>query len=353
MDVATPSTPRILAGSLLVLLAGCAPGRESTGAPGPVPRPPPEAEPRPGAPHPGGGAAAPVAAAPASEPERSLGVADRGIWSDLDDQVQLALPTSLAPGRVEGVIAADESVLVLYVDGWPTKPYPLGGDTTLVIGARALPLRPGDAAELEPLLGPANLRQLDPGQAPSPGDRDGDHLPDPLDILIGAKKTAIQAGAYGGGYLRLAYPMGDVPRDLGVCTDVVIRALRNAGVDLQAELQRDIRRHRAAYPMVKGRGDPNIDHRRVKTLLPWFRRHADARAAALDDPKDPLRPGDIVFMDTFPSWAGPDHIGILSDVLGPSGRPLVINAWTHGFVTQEMDLLGWVPVTHRFRLRPD
>jgi uncharacterized protein YijF (DUF1287 family) len=143
--------------------------------------------------------------------------------------------------------------------------------------------------------------------------------------------------------------MGDMPRSQGVCTDVVVRSLRNAGLDLQAELHRDIKKSRRSYPMIKKGADASIDHRRVRTLLPWFVRHADARTTALDDAADPLRPGDIVFMDTL-ERPGPDHIGVVSDVLGESGLPLVVNAWTDGYVTQEMDLLGWVPVTHRFRL---
>ena len=61
-------------------------------------------------------------------------------------------------------------------------------------------------------------------------------------------------------------------------------------------------------------------------------------------------PGDIILMDTFPSRPGPDHIGIISDTIGPSGLPLVINNWTNGTVTSEMDLLSFVPVLYRFRL---
>jgi uncharacterized protein YijF (DUF1287 family) len=55
-------------------------------------------------------------------------------------------------------------------------------------------------------------------------------------------------------------------------------------------------------------------------------------------------------MDTFPSRSGPDHIGIISDTIGPNGLPLVINNWTNGTVTSEMDLLTFVPVLYRFRL---
>jgi uncharacterized protein YijF (DUF1287 family) len=92
--------------------------------------------------------------------------------------------------------------------------------------------------------------------------------------------------------------------------------------------------------------DPNINHRRVRTLLPWFRRHFAAVA-----PDEPFQPGDVVFFDTFPSRPGPDHIGIVSDTLGPKGLPLVINNWAPGAVDAEMDLLSWVPVTDRFRVK--
>jgi uncharacterized protein YijF (DUF1287 family) len=312
-----------------VVLAACA------GQP-PAPAPAPS-DPAPAA------AAAPAAPAitrdPDHAPESCLGVDDEGIWSDLDEQVQLALPAGLDRSRVEGVVSADGDTLVLYVDGWPTKPYPL------TAGA----LRPGDETELRGLLDDGNRRRLADGELAAPGDRDGDDLPDPLDILIGAKKTVAQASDYSGGYIDLEYPMGDIPRTMGVCTDVVIRSLRNAGLDLQVAVKKDIRASKKSYPMVKGDGDTTIDHRRVRTILPWFKRHADARTTALDDAADPLRPGDIIFMDTL-ERPGPDHIGIISDVLGESGLPLVINSWTDGYKTQEMDLLGWVPVTHRFRL---
>jgi uncharacterized protein YijF (DUF1287 family) len=218
-----------------------------------------------------------------------------------------------------------------------------------VVGARTLALRAGDRAELAPLLTDANVAER---AVPAALDRDRDGIADPLDVLMGAKKTVLNGDAYVGGYETLRYPMGDVPRERGVCTDVIVRALRNAGVDLQAALHQDIARSPRSYPMVRGKGDPNIDHRRVKTLLPFFRRHLDERSARLDDPADPLRPGDLVLFDTFPSRSGPDHIGIVSDRAGDSGLPLVINNWTDGTTTAEMDLLGWVPVTNRFRLAP-
>jgi uncharacterized protein YijF (DUF1287 family) len=102
--------------------------------------------------------------------------------------------------------------------------------------------------------------------------------------------------------------------------------------------------------MIRKAADASIDQRRVGTLLPYFKKHWEEHTAKLDDPNDPLRPGDIILMDTFPSRSGPDHIGIISDQVDAQGLPLVINNWTNGTVTSEMDLLSFVPVLYRFRL---
>ncbi|MCX5748022.1 MAG: DUF1287 domain-containing protein [Proteobacteria bacterium] len=284
---------------------------------------------------------------PTPTAETCLGVTDKGIFADLDPKVQLALP-AIDPTRVTARIDAKHAVLVLSIDGMPRKAYPLGGSAELVIGTHHLAVRPGDRVELAPLL---TVDRVTTGVATR--DRDDDGIPDPLDVLIGAKKAALNADAYtheASGYITIPYPGGDVPRTIGVCTDVIVRSVRNAGIDLQRELHEDIRKARAAYPMVKGGGDPSIDQRRVGTLLPYFQRHWETHTARLDDPDDPLRPGDVIFMDTFPSRSGPDHMGILSDTLDAQGLPVVINNWTDGTVTTEMDLLPFVPVLYRFRL---
>jgi D-alanyl-D-alanine dipeptidase len=239
---------------------------------------------------------------------------DRGIYGDLDAKVRLSQPSWLAVQRCRRA----------------------GLDLQLVLGALvfATPAETGAALPAcPPLL-----------------DSDGDGLADPWDILLGAKKTALDAAPYGSPYRTLAYPGGDVPRGEGVCTDVVIRALRNAGIDLQVLLHQDIAAAPQAYPMVR-KANPHIDHRRVKTLLPFFVRHWHARdpsSARLGD----WLPGDIVFMDTLAA-RGPDHIGVVSDQLGPSGKPWIVNSWTDGYSTAEMDLLAFVPVTHRFRAPQD
>ena len=329
-------TPAVWFGSrflcLLALSAGCGTQSEADPkSPTPAPKPLPATD--------------GVSKAPAAAPEVCLGHQDNGIWSDLDDKIQIALPAKLAPERVSARIDRKKSLLTLSIDGFPRKSYPLTGTAKLVVGTFELALRPGDRDELRPVLTAERMTEGAPKH-----DTDKDGISDPLDILVGAKKTVLNGDAYTEGYVTIKYPMGDVPREMGVCTDVIIRAVRNAGIDLQKELHEDIARAKASYPMVKGKGNAHIDQRRVATLLPYFKRHWEAHTAALDDANDPLRPGDIIFMDTFPSRTGPDHIGIVSDTLGESGLPLIINNWTNGTVTAEMDLLTFVPVLHRFRL---
>jgi uncharacterized protein YijF (DUF1287 family) len=152
---------------------------------------------------------------------------------------------------------------------------------------------------------------------------------------------------YDGGYVRLAYPGGDVPADRGVCTDVVIRAYRAAGLDLQKQVHEDMRGHFAAYPKLWGlaRPDRNIDHRRVPNLETWARRAGHALPAGTDAAA--YRPGDLV------SWRLPNglpHIGVVSDRRAPdgSGRPLVVHNIGAGTRVEDV-LFAWPPVGH-FRI---
>ncbi|MDB4975145.1 MAG: hypothetical protein JWN48_3486 [Myxococcaceae bacterium] len=281
--------------------------------------------------------------------EQGLGVHDVGIFSELDPRVQLPLPQGLTAARVDAAVDQARGQLVLYVDRWPIKLYPLSGTSTLQLGPHTLRLRPGDRTELAPLLCLERLHVFRERSELPPGDADGDGIPDPLDVSLGARKTVLNADRYDGRYQQIPYPDGDVDRSIGVCTDVVIRAYRNAGLDLQRRVHEDILAAPRAYPMVK-RANTSIDHRRVKSLLPYFQRHLEAHSVRLDDPDDPLRAGDVVFMDTFPQRPGTEHVGIVADLLAANGLPLVVNNWTTGTRTKTMELLSWVPVTHRFRI---
>ena len=151
---------------------------------------------------------------------------------------------------------------------------------------------------------------------------------------------------YDGSYRRLDYPMGDVPIETGVCTDVVVRALRAIGIDLQREVAEDRRRHPEPY-VRHGRsphGDHNIDHRRVPNLRVWFARHAESLPLAAS-PAAAFLAGDIV------TWKLPgnlDHIGIVSD-RSTRGRPLVLHNIGRG--TLEEDVLTAWPIDGHYRLR--
>lgn len=324
---------RALSGFLLLLSCARAPEpRASEPAPAALPRPTPRAP-----------VEAPVASvAPASPPEETLGVADRGVYSDLDGRLQLPLPSAAA---LVGLVDERHALLVVYADGWPEKVYPLGGPSVLETRGVKLALRAGDHAELAPRA--LSVEKLPAGKVAPPGDHDQDGIPDPLDVLIGAHKALLDAADYSDAYFTLKYPNGDPPRNRGACVDVIVRAVRNAGIDLQAAIIEDERANAGLYGVK--RPDPNIDHRRVRNAIVYFKRHWSPQSLELDDRSDPLRTGDVVFLDTFASRPGPDHVGVVTQAKGASGHRLVVNLWTFGYKTQAMDLLGSVPVTHRFR----
>ena len=151
---------------------------------------------------------------------------------------------------------------------------------------------------------------------------------------------------YDGTYRQLDYPLGDVPVQTGVCTDVIIRALRQQNIDLQQLVHEDMVRHFAVYPQKWGlkRTDRNIDHRRVPNLETWFARHAES--LSLTD-LDSYQPGDIV------TWRLPGnllHIGIVSDRRAEDGAPLIIHNIGRG--TQEENILNeYSRITH-YRYQP-
>ena len=140
---------------------------------------------------------------------------------------------------------------------------------------------------------------------------------------------------YDPAYVEMPYPGGDVPAERGVCTDVVVRALRNQGVDLQQAIHEDMRAHFAAYPQQWGLQGPNrsIDHRRVPNQMRWFEREGWSRPITTN--AGDYAAGDIAAWKL--SGSGLLHIGIVSDRKAPNGTPLIIHNIGNG--TQEDDIL--------------
>lgn len=138
-----------------------------------------------------------------------------------------------------------------------------------------------------------------------------------------ATQLTEQVVRYDPSYFKIDYPGGDVPSDRGVCTDVVIRAYRKLGIDLQKEVHEDMAKNFSTYPNLWGlkKTDKNIDHRRVPNLMTFFSRHGHVKSKS-KDPKD-YEAGDVVAWDL---GGGTTHIGILIKKRSPDGeRPLVVH----------------------------
>jgi uncharacterized protein YijF (DUF1287 family) len=141
------------------------------------------------------------------------------------------------------------------------------------------------------------------------------------DLAHAAEGLTAQLVRYDPSYFSIPYPNGDVPADRGVCTDVVIRAYRNLGIDLQREVHEDMRANFDVYPKLWGlsRPDRNIDHRRVPNLMTFFKRHGVVKSISQN--ADDYQPGDIVCLDL---GRGVTHIGIVSSKRSPDGKRYLI-----------------------------
>ena len=169
---------------------------------------------------------------------------------------------------------------------------------------------------------------------------------DAAKIVAGAREQLSWGTKYDPSYVRMKYPGGDVPKTKGVCTDVVIRAFRKAGFDLQKLIHEDKKMAPSAYPKYPGSRalDSNIDHRRVPNQMVFFKRHGLtlAKKVSPETLKD-WKPGDVV------CWkldSGLDHIGIITDEKNMRGVPWVI----HNLSTpqEEACLTDW-KITGHFR----
>jgi uncharacterized protein YijF (DUF1287 family) len=170
---------------------------------------------------------------------------------------------------------------------------------------------------------------------------------DPLKLVTAARQQTRTAVVYDGSYTRIGYPMGDVPANRGVCTDVVIRAYRAIGIDLQVLVHEDMRASFDSYPDLWGLSGPdtNIDHRRVPNLRKFLERAGATVASARTPPS--FQPGDLV------TWMLPGnlpHIGIVSDRRAPeTGNLLMIH--NIGAGPAEEDMLFAYPITGHYRYR--
>ncbi|HAG08940.1 MAG TPA: DUF1287 domain-containing protein [Desulfotomaculum sp.] len=175
-------------------------------------------------------------------------------------------------------------------------------------------------------------------------DKDDDGIYDLDDIVQGARKDLEAKPLYKDTYYAGGYP----PENEGVCTDVILRALQNAGYDLKGMMDRDIKEHPGDYPRVEGKPDQNIDFRRVPNQEVFFKKYADRLTTGIKPwDTENLREwqgGDIVVF-------GPpyDHVGVVSDQRRADGVPLLIHN-AGPYTREEDDLFTWPsPLKYHFR----
>jgi uncharacterized protein YijF (DUF1287 family) len=164
-------------------------------------------------------------------------------------------------------------------------------------------------------------------------------------LALAAADQVGRTVTYDAAYVALDYPRGDVPIDRGVCTDVVIRAMRRSGVDLQVAVHEDMTRAFEEYPKRWGlkKPDPNIDHRRVPNLRVFFRRAGKDLPVTME-PAD-YQPGDIV---TWELPGGLPHTGIVSTQRSADGRRFCI-VHNIGAGTRIEDALFEFDITGHYR----
>jgi len=166
------------------------------------------------------------------------------------------------------------------------------------------------------------------------------------DFVKAARSQVGKTRYYDPSYRSLRYPNGDVPIDRGVCTDVVVRALRDAyNFDLQQYVHEDMKQNFSKYPKIWGlkRPDSNIDHRRVPNLMTFFKRKGWSLPVTRQASN--FKAGDIVTCIVPPHLP---HIMIVSDRLNRGNIPLVIHNIGSG--TQEEDRLFEFQLTGHFRI---
>lgn len=165
-------------------------------------------------------------------------------------------------------------------------------------------------------------------------------------VIDGAIDQIGKTTSYDPSYQKIDYPNGDVPIETGVCSDVIVRAFRKAGIDLQQDLHADMKDNFSAYPTrwgLKGT-DSNIDHRRVPNLQTYFTR--EGKSLSTGGSSDTFLPGDIITWDL--GLGGAEHIGMVVNVwYKPEKRYLIVH--NIGAGTRMEDVLFAWKITGHYR----
>lgn len=191
----------------------------------------------------------------------------------------------------------------------------------------------------EPAVPPNPAIPPSPTVKPLPGNA----APQLKQMLDGAIAQAGVTTGYDPSYVALDYPGGDVPETTGVCSDVVVRAFRKAGIDLQKEVYEDMKAARSEYSNKWGANNPdrNIDHRRVLNLMTYFKRQG--KSLSISSSATDYQPGDVV------AWElsnGIDHIGIVTNMLSASDdRYLIVHNIGAGTRVEDV-LFDWTVKGH-------
>ena len=184
------------------------------------------------------------------------------------------------------------------------------------------------------------------------GDAQGNTAANALDIaakIVAGARAQVGVIKYDAAYVTMPYPGGDVPGHRGLCADVVVRALRNAGYDLQYLIHEDRLLNLQFYPRTMGWGrrgaDPNSDHRVVPNQMFFFQRFGTPLPLDVNEETlEQWQPGDLVYWNTGSPLL---HAGVVSDTLDDQGCPFVIHMMDDDCVESD-DLLTW-PIIGHFR----
>jgi len=170
------------------------------------------------------------------------------------------------------------------------------------------------------------------------------------DIVSSLLERTTKQVTYDGSYLSISYPNGDIPENIGVCTDVIIRAYRKLGTDLQKLVHEDMAENFSLYPSKRiwalNSTDKNIDHRRVPNLQTFFKRHGETLKISTNNAD--YSTGDIV------TWLLPGnlpHIGMVVDQINSkTGNPMIVH--NIGLGPKLDDMIFDYKITGHYRFVP-